>query len=322
MKEVAIGIDIGGTFTKFGIIDSEGMSLAEDVLSTADYPEVEGFISALNKKLKSMVGAITEEIDIIGAGIGAPNGNYFSGTIEFAPNLKWKGVIPFVEIFTRITGYRAVLTNDANAAAIGEMVFGGAKNMKDFVVITLGTGLGSGIVANGELVNGQSGAAGELGHVTVDYNGRVCGCGRRGCLETYASATGIKRTLSELFAIMTEESELRDIPYNEIDGLVIEQAALKGDPIAKKAYDLTGKYLGYKLADTAAHMSPQAIFLLGGLAKAGDLIFEPTKRYFEEHLLKVYKGKIKILPSEIKNVNAAIAGSGALVWSEFKQKKL
>jgi glucokinase len=318
MKEVAIGIDIGGTYTKFGILDRSGASLAEDVISTSDYEEVEEFITALNESLHTLIKTIPEKFNVKGVGIGAPNGNYYSGTIEFATNLKWKGVVPFVDIFKRITGYKTVLTNDANAAAIGEMIFGGAKNMRDFIVITLGTGLGSGIVVNGSLVNGHDGFAGEMGHITVDYNGRMCGCGRKGCLETYASATGIKRTLTELMATMTEESELRDIAFNDFDALTIERAALKGDPIAKQAYELTGKYLGHKLADAAAYLSPEAIFILGGLAKAGDLIFEPTRRYFEEHLLKVYKNKIKILPSEITSTNAAIAGAGALVWKEFE----
>lgn len=299
MREVSIGIDIGGTYTKYGILDRSGFNLAEGVIPTTDYPEIEGFVVALNDKLNALLKSIPEKLNVIGVGVGAPNGNYYSGTIEFAPNLKWKGIVPFVEIFTRITGYKTVLTNDANAAAIGEMVFGGAKKMRDFLVITLGTGLGSGIVVNGSLVNGHDGFAGEIGHTTVDYNGRICGCGRKGCLETYVSATGIKRTMAELLGYMTDESDLRDIPYNKLDALTIERAAKKGDPIAKQAYDMTGKYLGYKLADTVAHLSPEAIFILGGLSKAGELIFEPTRRYFEEHLLKVYKNKIKILPSEI-----------------------
>jgi glucokinase len=320
MKEVAIGIDIGGTFTKYGILDRSGFSLAEGVIPTTDYPEIEGFVEALNDRLTALLKSISNELRVVGVGVGAPNGNYYSGTIEFAPNLKWKGIVPFVEIFTRITGYKTILTNDANAAAIGEMVFGGAKNMRDFIVITLGTGLGSGIVVNGMLVNGHDGFAGELGHTTIDYNGRICGCGRKGCLETYVSATGIKRTFAELLGYMNDESELRGLSYNEIDSLTIELAALKGDPIAKEAYDVTGKYLGYKLADTVAHLSPEAIFILGGLAKAGELIFEPTRRYFEEHLLKVYKNKVKILRSGITNTNAAIAGAGALVWKEFDQQ--
>jgi glucokinase len=318
MEEVAIGIDIGGTNTKYGILDRSGKSLAEGSISTSEFPEVRDFISALHERLRLLIEAFPEIVKVKGAGIGAPNGNYYSGTIEFAPNLKWKGIVPFTKIFTEITGYDAVLTNDANAAAIGEMIFGGAKNMRDFIVITLGTGLGSGIVVNGSLVNGHDGFAAEMGHITVDYNGRMCGCGRRGCLETYASATGIRRTLSELLATMTEDSELRNIPFNELDAYDIELAALKGDPIAKEAYDLTGKYLGYKLADAVAYLSPEAIFILGGLAKAGDLIFEPTKRYFENHLMKVYKNKIKILPSEITSINAAIAGAAALVWKEFE----
>lgn len=317
MKRVAIGVDIGGTFTKYGIVDQSGVALAEGSMDTTEYPEIEGFISALGDRLQLLVESIPEEIDVVGAGVGAPNGNYYKGTIEFAPNLKWKGIVPFCELFTKITGYKTALTNDANAAAIGEMIFGGGRNMRDFVVITLGTGLGSGIVVNGELVNGHDGFAGELGHTTVDYNGRVCGCGRKGCLETYASATGIKRTVFELMATMVENSDLRLVSFNDLTSKQIFEAAMKGDPIAKEAFEQTGRYLGYKLADTVAHLSPECIFLMGGLANAGDMIIEPTRRYFEEHLLQVYKNKIKIRPSGMADMNAAIAGSSALAWKDF-----
>lgn len=317
MKKVAIGVDIGGTFTKFGIVDQSGAALAEATLNTTDHPEVEDFISALHQQLRLLINSIPENIEVVGAGVGAPNGNYYKGTIEFAPNLKWKGIVPFCDLFTRITGYKTVLTNDANAAAIGEMIFGGAKNMRDFVVITLGTGLGSGIVVNGELVNGHDGFAGELGHATVDYNGRICGCGRKGCLETYASATGIKRTVFELMAKLTDDSELRDVTFNDMTSKMIFKAAQKGDPIAREAFEQTGRYLGYKLADTVVHTSPECFFLMGGLAKAGDLILEPTRRYFEEHLMKVYKNKIRIELSGMSGMNAAIAGAGALAWKDF-----
>ncbi len=317
MREVVIGIDIGGTYTKYGIVDQFGASLAEGVIATTDYPEVEAFITALDERIRELRSGIPETLSVIGAGIGAPNGNYYSGTIEFAPNLKWKGIVPFVDIFSKITGYKTVITNDANAAAIGEMIFGNAKNLKDFVVITLGTGLGSGIVSGGQLVNGHDGFAGEIGHVTYDYNGRMCGCGRKGCLETYASVTGIRRTVFELLAQKTEDSELRNVSFNDLTGKMISAAANKGDVIALEAFEITGKILGYKLADTVAHLSPEAIFLFGGLASAGDLIFQPTHKYLESHLLRVYQNKIKLLPSGVSQTNAAISGAGALAWKEF-----
>lgn len=318
MKKAAIGIDIGGTFTKYGVVDRDGVNLAEGSLRTTDYPAIEDFINTLKSEVNQLIASIPEKPDIIGAGVGAPNGNYYSGTIEYAPNLKWKGVVPFVDLFEKMTGYSTVLTNDANAAAIGEMIYGNARMMTNFIVITLGTGLGSGLVVNGGLVNGHDGFAGELGHVTVDYNGRMCGCGRRGCLETYVSATGIRRTVFELMATMTEESELRDVPFRELTSKRISEAAQRKDPVALESFHVTGKYLGYKLADAAAYLSPEAIFILGGLAKAGDLIFKPTQKYFEEHVMKVYKNKIKIEPSGMSKMNAAISGASALAWKEFE----
>jgi glucokinase len=256
----------------------------------------------------------------MGIGIGAPNGNYYSGTIEFAPNLNFKGVVPVVDHLKARFDYEViVLTNDANAAAMGEMMYGGAKGMKDFIMITLGTGVGSGIVANGELIYGHDGFAGEIGHTIVDPAGRECGCGRQGCLETYTSAPGIKRTVSELLSTMNDPSELRDISYNDLSAKMIDSKARKGDVIALEAFDYTGEILGLKLSDAVAHTSPEAIFLFGGLAQASELIFEPTKKYLEQFLLAIYKGKVKLLPSELPPGEAAILGASALVWKEFEK---
>jgi glucokinase len=231
--------------------------------------------------------------------------------------LSWKGVVPLVSLFKQYFDVPVFLTNDANAAAIGEMIFGGAKNMNDFIVITLGTGLGSGIVANGKLVYGHDGFAGELGHTTVNYNGRQCGCGKKGCLETYASATGIKRTIFKLLADSLEPSELRSVCFNDLTAEMITKAAKKGDKIALDAFEYTGSILGRKLAESVAYTSPEAIFLFGGLAKAEDFILEPTRRHMEANLLPIYKTKIKVVLSGMTEVNAAVMGSAALAWKEI-----
>ena len=254
--------------------------------------------------------------------VGAPNGNYYTGTIEFAPNLVWKGVLNIVEKIKRyFPTVPVIITNDANAAAVGEMVYGGAKGMKDFLVVTLGTGLGSGFVANGKLIYGHDGFAGELGHVVVNKTGRICGCGRKGCLETYASATGIKRTVFKLLADHIEDSEFRRITYDDLTAEMITKAALNGDPIAIEAYEYTGKLLGEALADAVALTSPEAIFLFGGLAKAGKYIFEPTKKYMEQNLLAIFRNKVKLLPSGIDGKNAAVLGASALVWQSLKESQ-
>ena len=249
--------------------------------------------------------------------LGAPNGNYYTGNIDFAPNLPWKGTIQFAELFKKQFKLPATLTNDANAAAVGEMIFGGARGMQNFLMITLGTGLGSGLVVNGGVVYGHDGFAGELGHVCARENGRACGCGRRGCLETYVSATGIKRTLFELLAEENDKSRFRDMAFNEVESLDISIAADEGDPVAVKAFKKTGYILGKSLADTVAHISPETIFLFGGLAKAGKWIFEPTRDSLEENLLEVFKGKIKVLPSALLDKNIAVLGAAALMWNEL-----
>jgi glucokinase len=318
MSEIAIGIDIGGTNSRFGIVTDSGEVLKEDRFPTKDYPQAENFVEALSKKIKNILEDF-KDYTFKGIGVGAPNGNYFNGTIEQAPNLTWQGVVPLVDLFKNYFDKPVILTNDANAAALGEMMFGGAKGMKDFILITLGTGLGSGIVVNGDLVYGNDGFAGEMGHTFLYNNsGRICGCGRRGCLETYASAQGIKRTMFELMAGEIDASELRDVPYSEMTSEHIYQAAKKGDKLAQKAFDITGEYLGYKLADAVAFSSPEAIFLYGGLAKSGDLILEPTRKYFDRHVLNVYRGKTSILFSELKEKHGAILGAAALVWKQRK----
>jgi glucokinase len=321
MKEVVVGIDIGGTFTKYGIVDRDGNCIEEDFISTDIYKEFEGYLENLHSVIENTILSIHDDISVKGVGIGAPNGNYYKGTIEHPPNLNWKGIIPIVD---RLKGFfkniPIVLTNDANAAAIGEMIYGGAKGMKDFIVITLGTGLGSGIVVNGNIVYGHDGFAGELGHVNVKLKGRDCGCGKKGCLETYVSATGIKRTVFQLLGDRTYDSELRKISYVDLTAKMISEAAKKGDQIALEAFEYTGKILGSKLADAVGHTSPEAIFLLGGLTKAKDLIMNPTKIYMEESLLPIYRNKVKILLSSLQDTNAGVLGASALAWNELDKK--
>jgi glucokinase len=318
-REVAIGIDIGGTNTAFGLVDREGNCLVDGSIPTAGYAEPAAYVAAVCTQLKDIL-LKHPDITLRGIGIGAPNGNYYNGTIEFAPNLRWQGVIPIAELFQKHFPHLVKVTNDANAAAIGEMVYGGAKGMRDFIVITLGTGLGSGIVANGGLIYGYDGFAGELGHTIVDPNGRQCGCGRRGCLETYASAPGIKRTVFALLADSSAESKMRSISFDDLTAAQISQFAREGDVIAREAFEYTGRVLGVKLADAIAHTSPEAIFLFGGLANAGELIFEPTRRSMEEHVLKIYQNKVKLLPSGLRDKNVAVLGASAFLWNELDGK--
>jgi len=319
MKDIVLGIDIGGTFTKYGFIDKDGKSLLESSIETTGHNEIEKYLTTLANACKKSFSSLGSDFNLVGVGIGAPNGNYYNGTIEYAPNLDWKDVVPFVDLFKKHFHLPMALTNDANAAAIGEMMYGGAKELKNFVVITLGTGLGSGIVVNGEVVYGHDGFAGEAGHVLVYENGRMCGCGKRGCLETYASASGIRRTVFELLCDETTPSVLRDASYNNLTAKMISKAAKEGDPIAIMAFEFTGKILGMKLADTVAHTSPEVIFLFGGLTNAGEILFKPTKEHFEYNLLKIYRNKIKILPSGLQETNAAVLGASALAWKELEK---
>ena len=315
--EVVLGIDIGGTFTKLGLVDREGRILHENEVPTTGHDNVEGYIAALHQELEKCLTELGADVSVRGIGLGAPNGNYYSGTIEHAPNLAWKGVVPLVALMEQQFGIPAVVTNDANAAALGEMLFGHARGLQNFIMITLGTGLGSGLVVNGDLVYGEDGFAGELGHLTVRENGRQCGCGKRGCLETYVSATGIKRTIFELLAEENDNSEFRKIPFSKLKPKLITAMAEKGDPIAIKAFERTGSLLGRSLADSVAHIRPASIFLFGGLAKAGKWIIEPTKRSMEQHLLPIYRDKIEIKPSALLKKNIAVLGAAALMWKQL-----
>ena len=314
-KPYVVGMDIGGTNTVFGIVDQRGNVLATDSVKTQSYAKIEEYVEAVSSKLIPLIESVGGVEKIKGMGVGAPNGNYYNGTIEFAPNLPWKGVIPLAALFEEKIGVPTALTNDANAAAIGEMTYGAARGMKDFIMITLGTGVGSGIVINGQLVYGHDGFAGELGHVVVRReNGRACGCGRKGCLETYCSATGVARTAREFLVARPEPSLLRDIPAEEIVSKDVYDAAVKGDKLALDIFEFTGQILGEALSDFIAFSSPEAIVLFGGLAKSGDYIMKPIKKAMDENILKIFEGKTKLLVSELKDADAAVLGASALGW--------
>lgn len=317
MIEIVAGIDIGGTNTVIGLVTKEGDCLIETTISTRNHNSFDAFIDTISTKIKDLLFQIGKEnYTLKGVGIGAPNGSFDLGCIVDAPNLEWKGSLPICNEITKHLNLPAVVTNDANAAALGEMIFGGAKGMKDFIVITLGTGLGSGIVTNGKLVIGHDGFAGELGHTIVEMNGRMCGCGNKGCLETYASATGIKRTIFMQLAQSNKPSVLRGISFDDLTSKMVTEAAINGDSIALDSFEYTGKILGAKLADVVTLFSPEAIFLFGGLAKAGALIIEPTKKYMEELMFPIFRNKVKLLLSGLEGKNAAVLGAAALIWKE------
>ena len=313
-KQVVLGIDIGGTNTTFALVDREGKIHFKENIPTTNYADPRKLV----QRIHELLGAGIELNNrLIGIGIGAPNGNYYNGTIEFAPNLNWNGIIPLVQYFTEEFKVPAYLTNDANAASIGEMLFGNAKGFKDFIMVTLGTGVGSGFIVNGKMLYGHDGFAGELGHVIVKENGRICGCGRKGCLETYSSVTGIKTTVIELLESDNSNSELRGFKHEDLSGKIIEQAARRGDEVAQKAFGITGEYLGKALANVIAITSPEAIILFGGLAQSGDLIFKPTEYFMNKNILKIYENKVKLLPSALKSNEAALLGAAALAWQEL-----
>ncbi len=314
---IVLGMDIGGTNADFAFIDLEGNILYKSNVPTSDFDTPNSLVQVIRKRTNEALLAMKGEFVIRAIGIGAPNGNYYRGTIEFAPNMSWKGIIPLAEYFKMAFGVPCFLTNDANAAAIGEMMYGNAKNVNDFIIITLGTGLGSGIVANGRLVYGHDGFAGELGHVIVKEGGRQCGCGRKGCLETYASVTGIKRTVVRLLEGGQYKSELEDITFNQLSGRQISKAALNGDQLAMDAFTITGDILGKALANFVAFSSPQLIVLFGGLAQSKDLIIKPTKESMERNILKIYKSKVPIVLSGLKGNEAALLGAAALAWKEM-----
>lgn len=315
-KKLAVGIDIGGTNTVFGLVDKEGNIYGEGHRPTADYEDFTEYVTEVCEGIKQLVENVGFPVELIGIGVGSPMGNVHTGTIDHAANLRWKGVLPLAdEIRRHFAEIPVIVTNDANAGAVGEMVYGNAKGMKDFIFITLGTGVGSGFVAGGELIYGNDGLAGELGHMVIDHSGRQCGCGRKGCLETYVSATGIKRTVFKLLADDLRPSEFRDVSFNDLTAEMITAAALKGDCIAIEAFEYTGKLLGRVLADAVTITSPEAIFLFGGLSKAGKYLFEPTKRNMDDNMLSIFRDKVKLLPSGMI-CNAAILGSSSLVWKE------
>jgi len=318
MKEVVAGIDIGGTNTVFGLVDREGNILADGQIKTSGHPEIEGFVAVLTSSLKNLSAGL-KDVNITGIGIGAPNANYHKGTIELATNLAWKGIIPFTSMMSKETDLPCVITNDANAAAMGEMIFGAAKEVKNFVILTLGTGVGSGIVANGELLYGHTGFAGELGHTIIIPGGRDCGCGRQGCLETYTSASGLVRTVLYMLSEMKEPSLLRDIAPSKLTAKLIADAAKKGDPVAIEAFDYTAEMLAYGIINAVVFSSPEAVYLFGGLANAGDLLFEPVRKYVDRDIMAIFKGTVKILPSGIPENNAAVLGAAALAWKELKK---
>ena len=315
LQQLAVGIDIGGTGTKFGIVDRNGNILFSSEISSRNHALVEGFIDELHENLTAMIEKVGGPARIKGIGVGAPNGNYYTGTVEYAPNLPWKGIIPFSKMMETKFKIPVVLTNDANAAAIGEMMYGAAKGMRDFIMITLGTGVGSGIVANGKLVYGHDGFAGELGHTITIPNGRFHeGTGKYGSLESYASATGVKLTALEILEKTTEYSILRDVPKNKLDSKKVYEAAIAGDKVAKEIFEFTGQILGLALANFVMFSSPEAIILFGGLTKAGDLLLKPTIANMEANLIQVFQNKVKILVSHLREADAAILGASALAW--------
>jgi glucokinase len=315
LEALAIGIDIGGTGTKFGIVDRVGNVLFSSEISTRKHTDVNDFIDELHTELSKLIDNVGGIGRIKGIGVGAPNGNFYTGTIEYAPNLPWKGIIPLARMMEDKFKIPVVLTNDANAAAIGEMMYGAAQGMKDFIMITLGTGVGSGIVANGKLVYGHDGFAGELGHTTVIPNGRLHeGTGKRGSLESYASATGVRLTTLEILEKSTEPSSLRSVPSDQIDSKKVYEAAIAGDTVAKQIFESTGTILGAALANFVMFSSPEAIILFGGLTKAGDLILKPTRESMEANLIQIFQNKVKILVSHLKESDAAILGASALAW--------
>ena len=292
-------------------------------VKTASFTKVEDYADAVCAKVKALIDSVGGVDKFRGIGVGAPNGNYYKGTIEQAPNLPWKGIIPLADMFTERLGLATALTNDANAAALGEMTYGAARGMRDFIMITLGTGVGSGIVINGQLVYGHDGFAGELGHVCIDYSekGRLCGCGHTGCLETYCSATGVARTAREMLVSSTEPSLLREIPAENIVSKDVFDAAVKGDKLAQDIFQKTGEILGRALANFIAFSSPEAIILFGGLTKAGDYILKPIQEAMDKHVLGIFKGKTKLFVSELKDADAAVLGASALGW-EAKEREM
>ena len=318
MKPYVIGLDLGGTNSVFGIVDARGEIKATTAIKTGGFETAEAYVAACVEALQPIIEQVGGIDTIKAMGVGAPNANYYKGTIEYAPNLPWAHdiIVPLGDMFSKALGVPVALTNDANAAALGEMVYGVARGMKNFIVITLGTGVGSGIVVNGQLLYGHDGFAGELGHVTMvrGEEGRSCGCGRTGCLEAYCSATGVARTARELLAKTNRPSLLREIEAEKITSLDVSIAAGKGDELAKEIYDFTGHMLGEACADFAAFSSPEAFIFFGGMVKAGELIMKPIREAYDKHVMRIFKGKAKFLVSGLDGASAAVLGASAVGW--------
>lgn len=318
MKPYVIGLDLGGTNSVFGIVDVRGDIKATTAIKTTGFRNAEDYVKAAVEALKVIIKEVGGIETIRSMGIGAPNGNYYKGTIEYAPNLPWAHnvVVPLADMFSEALGIPVALTNDANAAAIGEMTYGIARGLKNFIMITLGTGVGSGIVIDGHLVYGSDGFAGELGHVIMrPENGRLCGCGRKGCLETYCSATGVARSARELLSATKRPSLLRDLKLENITSLDVAICADKGDELSKEIYEFTGNMLGEACANFAAFSSPEAFVFFGGLTKAGDLLLKPIRESYERHVLNLYKGKVNFLVSSLEGSSAAVLGASAVGWN-------
>ena len=315
-KPYVVGMDMGGTNTVFGIVDARGNVVSKSAIKTAAHPnDVNLYVDDIYNELIKLIDKVGGIEKIKGIGVGAPNGNFYTGNIEFAPNLPWRGIIPFSKLMSEKFGVPAALTNDANAAAVGEMTYGAARGMKNFIMITLGTGVGSGLIIDGKLVYGHDGFAGELGHaIVVRTNGRLCGCGRAGCLEAYASATGVARSAREILETSTQHSLLRNIPAESITSKDVYDAAVEGDKVALEIFEYTGKILGESFANFVTFSAPEAIILFGGLTKSGDFILKPILEHMEKNMLQIWSGKVKVLFSELKEADAAILGASALAW--------
>ncbi len=316
-NKIVVGADIGGTNTAVGLLSESGEILRKLKFSTTAFDDAESFVAALCAEILVEIEKLSDNYELCAVGLGAPNGNFYSGMVEEAPNLKWKGNVNLSAMFSKALNVPAVITNDANAAAIGEMLYGGAKGLKNFVVITLGTGLGSGIVVNGELLYGHTGFAGEVGHTTAQLDGRPCTCGKRGCLEAYISARGFRQTAMEMLTANKTESVLSQIPMEKLGPKSIAKAANEGDQIAREVFEWSGKVLGRQLADTVAYLSPEKIFLYGGIAHAGELLLEPTRNAMEENLLHIFKGHTGLEFSQLQGKSGGILGAAALAWKSF-----
>lgn len=319
---LTLGVDIGGTNTKIGAVDRNGKVLAYRKFPSRAQENFEDFLSDLQAHFERLKQELPPDVHFIGVGVGAPDVNVFSGEMEHAANFKWGNSVPLKQGIEDTLDLPTIVDNDANASAIGEMEYGTAKNMTDFVVLTLGTGLGSGIVVNSKLVYGFTGMAGEFGHTNVRPGGRRCNCGLSGCLETYVSVTGIRRTTFKMLADLKDHSPLRDVSFNDLTGNMITDAALAGDKVAREVFAYTGEILGTQLADIAAILSPEAIILAGGLTKAGNLLLLPAIESMNRHLFPVYRDKVKVVISTVDSANAAVLGASALAWNQFGEKEI